>query len=191
MVLFLPLLSVSNTSRPGVESGYTDNSQLFLPRPNSDDDHPSLLVKVNGILTRINMILLPVAIGISLVSYVYYLVQTLIYVDSRPVGSRKLPKNSRKNWTARLFMLSHIALSLAFGRYAFGVLAKMDLAYVKPLEYAIIVVPFQINFGILLGSFAQHKMEKSIARKEAMKAQNARAELENALDEKAALLDAE
>jgi len=171
MVLFLPLLT------------------WILPRTTSDEDHPSLLAKFNEVLTRMNLILLPVAIGISLVSYVYYLVQTLIYVDARPVGSRKFPKNSRKNWVARSFMLSHIALSLLFGRYAFAILAKMDLAHVKPIEYAIIVVPFQINIGVLLGSFAQHKMEKSIARKEALKLQNARAELEGAVDEKAALLE--
>lgn len=132
------------------------------------------------------MILLPISIGISLITYTYYLIHTFIYVDNRPYGSKTLPKNTRKNWAVRAFMLFGIALSTSSGYGAFQILADMDLAHVKTLEYAIIVVPVQINLGLVLASVMQFRMEKRIARKQALLA--ARVE-EGEADEKAALMD--
>ena len=132
------------------------------------------------------MLLLPISIGISLISYACYVVHTFIYVDSRPYGSKTLPKNTRKNWAVRAFMLFGITMTTSLGYGAFQILAEMDLAHVKTLEYAIIVVPVQINLGILLGSGMQFRMERRIARKQALVA--ARAE-EGLADEKAALME--
>ena len=137
-------------------------------------------------LKKLNMILLPISIGISLITYTYYLIHTFIYVDNRPYGSKTLPKNTRKNWAVRAFMLFGIALSTSSGYGAFQILADMDLAHVKTLEYAIIVVPVQINLGLVLASVMQFRMEKRIARKQALLA--ARVE-EGEADEKAALMD--
>jgi len=64
----------------------------------------------------------------------------------------------------------------------------MDLAHVKTYEYAVMVIPIQINLGIMIGSKMQMKMEKRIAMKEATKETT---EEEQALlaDEKTASLE--
>ena len=163
--------------------------QWWLPTSRSNPENPSTLEKFAVLLKKFNLLLLPVTIGISLVTHLYYLIQTFIYVDSRPVGSRKFPKNTRKNWMVRLFFLIGIAISTSTGYGAFQILADMDLAHVKPIEYAIIVVPFQINFGVFLGTLMQFRMEKRLARKQAMKLESVKLEQAYQSDEKAALLE--
>ena len=143
-------------------------------------------MKIMCFLKKLNMVLLPISIGISFITYAFYLVQTFIYVDSRPYGSKTLPKNTRKNWAVRAFMLFGVGVSTSLGYGAFQILADLDLAHVKTLEYAIIVVPVQINIGILLGTVMQYRMEKRIARKQALLANF---EEEGAVDEKAALME--
>jgi hypothetical protein len=134
------------------------------------------------------MILLPFCVGVSLVEHFYYTVCAFIYVDSRKIGSKTLPANTRKNWMVRLFFLIGIAISTSTGYGAFQILATMDLAHVKPIEYAVVVIPFQVNFGVFLGTIMQFRMEKRIARKEAMKLVAVKYE-EATVDEKQALLD--
>ena len=135
------------------------------------------------------MVLLPLTLGLCLVQHVYYTIHTLIYVDSRPTGSRALPKNTKKNWLTRLMLLTGIAFSMTFGYYAFDLLEQMQLARVKPLEYCVILLPIQANIGVLIGTGFQYKMEKRIARKEALKAEAAKLE-EGSGDEKALLIEA-
>ncbi|KAJ9615807.1 hypothetical protein H2200_001884 [Cladophialophora chaetospira] len=159
--------------------------KLFPDTP-EDPSNPSTGMKFLCFVKKLNMVLLPISIGINLITYACYLGHTFIYVDSRPHGSKTLPKNTRKNWAVRAFMLLGIAISTSVGYGSFQILAEMDLAHVKTLEYAIIVVPFQINFGIFFGSVMQWKMEKRIARKQALLA--ARVE-EGVADEKAALVE--
>jgi len=171
MIIFIPLFS------------------WWVPLSSSEDpDQPSLATKLLEFFKKLDlMFLLPVSIAISLVTYFYYLVQTFIHVDSRPVGSNKYPKNTRKNWLVRFFMLLGIAISTSCGYGTFQILAATDLAHVKPLEYAVIVAPVQINIGILLGTLMQFKMEKRIKRKQALQLQSVKLE-EGPADEKAALL---
>jgi len=159
--------------------------KLFLDTP-EDSSKPSIGMKIVCVLKKLNMILLPVSIGISLLTYVVYLVHTFVYVDSRTYGSRKLPKNTRKNWAVRAFMLIGIAITTSLGHGAFQILENLDLAKVKAVEYALIVVPVQVNLGILLGTIMQFRMEKRIARMQlALKV----IKEEGAVEEKAALLD--
>lgn len=134
------------------------------------------------------MLLLPFTIGLCLVQHLYYTVCAFIYVDSRQVGSRKFPANTRKNWLVRFLFLVGIAISTSSGYGAFQILARMDLAHVKPIEYAVVVIPFQINFGVFLGTIMQFRMEKRIARKQAIKLEAAKNE-QATVDEKQALLD--
>ena len=100
----------------------------------------------------------------------------------------EFPANTRKNWLVRFFFLLGIAISTSTGYGAFQILAQMDLAHVKPLEYALIVIPFQINFGVFLGTIMQFRMEKRNARKQAIMLEATRYE-QAAADEKQALLD--
>jgi len=173
MIVFIPLFS------------------WWVPLSSSEDpDQHSFATKLLEFFKKLDlMFLLPVSIAISLVTYVYYAVQTFIHVDSRPAGAGagKYPKSTRRNWLVRLFMLVGIAVSTSCGYGAFQILAATDLAHVKPLEYAIIVVPVQINIGILLGTLMQFKMEKRIARKQALQLQSVTLE-EGPADEKVALL---
>jgi hypothetical protein len=134
------------------------------------------------------MVLLPLAIGLHLMGYVYYVLHTFVYVENRNVGSRKFPKNTRKNWAVRAFMLAGVAITTSLGYGAFQILDNVDLAHVKQLEYAIIVVPVQINLGILLGTAMQFRMEMRMARKQQLAWQAAQA-AEGAVAEKAALVE--
>jgi hypothetical protein len=59
-----------------------------------------------------------------------------------------------------------ILISTSAGYGAFQILADLDLAHVKTLEYAVIVVPVQINLGILFGTLVQYRVEKRIAKKQ-------------------------
>jgi len=158
----------------------------LFPETPEDPSKPSTGVKIACFLKKLNMILLPISIGISLITYAGYVIHTFVYVDSRPYGSKTLPKNTRKNWAVRAFMLFGIAVTTSLGYGAFQILADMDLAHVKTLEYGIIVVPVQVNLGIVLGSVMQFRMEKRLARKQALLA--ARVE-EGAAEEKAALME--
>jgi len=126
--------------------------------------------------------------ALCLGKYIYYTACAFIYVDARQAGSMEFPANTRKNWLVRFFFLLGIAISTSTGYGAFQILAQMDLAHVKPLEYALIVIPFQINFGVFLGTIMQFRMEKRNARKQAIMLEATRYE-QAAADEKQALLD--
>jgi len=65
------------------------------------------------------------------------------------------------------------------------ILERFDLAHVKPLEYLIIVLPIQVNIGILMGSGVQFKAEQRANKK--MAARKVDAEVAT-VDEKQALL---
>lgn len=132
-----------------------------------DESTPnSTLVKIANALKKINLLLLPATIAVSLVIYVFVAVETFIYVDDRPTGSRQLPKNTRKNWIARLMLLCGVALSLAMGYGVFYILEMVELARVKAVEYLVIAVPVQINIGLLIGTKMQLRLEKRMVRKQ-------------------------
>jgi len=160
----------------------------WVPDTTADPEKPSTLAKVSKVLKDFNMILLPFTIGLCLVQHFYYTVSAFIYVDSRKVGSKKFPANTRKNWLVRFLFLVGIAISTSTGYGIFHILATMDLAHVKPIEYAVVVIPFQINFGVFLGTIMQFRMEKRLAQKEAFKLVVAKFEPAT-VDEKQALLD--
>lgn len=142
----------------------------WIPEGTPDDpENPSTMMRVSEYLKKFNMISLPFCAALSGLVYIWYLVEVFIYVDSQVVGSRKLPKNNRKNWMARLLLLCGVGISLVAGYGAFQIWEVMDLAHVKTYEYAVMVVPIQINLGIMIGSKMQMKMEKRIAMKEAVK----------------------
>jgi hypothetical protein len=110
------------------------------------------------------MILLPFTIGLCVGLHIYYTIMTLVYVEGRPVGRTSLPANTKKNWLTRLMLVSGIAMSMSFGYGAFQIWDSMDLVHVKPFEYMVIVIPFQINFGLMMGSLMQWKIEKRTER---------------------------
>jgi len=134
------------------------------------------------------MILLPISIAACSISYLVALVQVFIYVDARPVNSFRLPKNTRKNWTVRAMLFAGIISVLAFGYGALHVLEMRELARVKTVEYFVILVPIQMNLGLLIGSKMQMKMEKRAAMKEAEKMTKVEAEDVKIVDEKAPLI---
>lgn len=157
----------------------------WVPESIPDDpENPSTMMRISEYLKKFNMITLPFCAAMSGVVYLKYLVEVFIYVDSQIVGSRKFPKNNKKNWTARLLLLCGIAISVTAGYGAFQIWESMDLAHVKAYEYAVIVVPVQINLGIMIGSKMQMKMEKRIAMKEAVKKNNQEEQALLAVDEK-------
>lgn len=127
------------------------------------------MMRIAEYLKKFNLIALPLYAAISGLVYLRYLVGVFIYVDSYVVGSRKFPKNNKKNWMARLCLLCGVAISVSAGYGAFHIWESMDLAHIKAYEYAVMVVPMQINLGIMIGSNMQMKMEKRIAMKQAVK----------------------
>lgn len=147
------------------------------------------MMRVCEYLKKFNMISLPICAALSGLVYIWYLVEVFVYVDSQVLGSKKLPKNTKKNWMARLLLFCGIAISMTTGYGAFHVWAMMDLAHVKTLEYAIMVIPIQINIGIMIGSKMQMKMEKRIAMKEAVKEHTEEEQALLAVDEKAVVAE--
>lgn len=160
----------------------------WVPK-NLDDNSTSgkVLKKTSDILKKINMVLLPISIALCLAQYVFHLAHTFIYVDSHDAGSRALPKNTKKNWMTRLMLLAGVLVSLSFGYYAFGMLGHVGLARVKMCEYLVIVVPVQINIGLLLGTIGQFKMEQRMKRKE--EARKMLAKMEGEVGEKVPLME--
>ena len=137
-----------------------------------------------------DLFILPVAIALSLIQHAYFTLLTLIHPDKAGALFRK-PANDRKTWAARLLLIAGVGFTLLFGYYAFEILEASKLARVKQIEYCLIVVPIQINFGFVLGGVMQWKMERRIAKKEAIKAEAARSHLEDGTnDEKAPLVEA-
>ena len=136
--------------------------------PLADPSTPTKGETVLSMLTQINMVLLPACVGLSLIQHIYYTICTFIYVDAKPVDStikaaQKL--NSRKNWGTRALLFSGIMTSMAVGKMSFAIFEEMDLARVKPIEYLCILLPVQVNLGILFGSILQYHTEKRAARK--------------------------
>lgn len=74
---------------------------------------------------------------------------------------------------------------MAIGKISFYILEQTDLARVKPLEYCIIVLPIQVNLGILMGSAIQYKAEQRQMKRLAAKKDDTEA---GSVDEKQALL---
>lgn len=117
-------------------------------------------------MVKLNMVLLPICVGMSLIEHVVRAVSILIFVDNRPVNSYRLPKNTQKNWLARLMLLTGVFVSTTAGYGIVQVLAEYGLARVKCCEYMIILLPIQVNMGLGLGTLMQWKMEKRIAAKQ-------------------------
>ncbi|RMZ84917.1 hypothetical protein DV738_g23, partial [Chaetothyriales sp. CBS 135597] len=167
-----------------------DDHGWWLPTPAPGSHSEKSLHSVSCGLKKFNLMVLPLIIDLYLVQYIYYVIHTFIYIDSRPRGSWELPKNSKKNWFNRLLLVAGVAFSTAFGFYALAVLEEMGLATVKATEYFAIALPVQVNIGVLIGSAFQYKIEKRTQRKEALRAAAPASSLEEGhLDEKAALLD--
>ncbi len=144
--------------------------------------------KIMYYLKKFDFFILPIGIALSLAQYSYWLIHSLVHVDSSASSALfRKPDNSRKAWAGRVLLVAGIGFSLAFGRYVFAILEATDLARVKPIEYYLIVIPIQVNIGCVLGGVIQWKMERRIMRRENKRQQLiADAELRG---EKEALLD--
>lgn len=147
------------------------------------------MAKAMEYLKAFDLFILPLGIVLSLLIHAYYTIHTLVHLDSSGPLFR-MPSNNRKSHAARLLLIAGIGISLVTGYYAFAVLESSGLARVKDLEYMVIVVPVQINIGMVLGTVMQWKMEKRILKKQARKEEAMKME-EGTNDEKTALMDAE
>lgn len=185
-VIFVPIFSVSSTSP--LRSILLTCLQWWIPAPAPGSRGHAVLQKTACYLKKLNMILLPLTVGLSMARYIFHLAHIFLYVDSAPADSRKIQVHKR-SWLIRAFLLFGIAFTVSFGYYAFSLLEALDLAKVKMTEYLVIVVPIQINLGILIGTIFQFRMEKRIAQRKARKAAAAKIE-EGEVHEKQALLDA-
>src|SRR2546421_1082423 len=152
--------------------------RLFPSRPAStpaDPNSPTPPTKME-ILARwiqaFNMIWLPICTAISALFYVIVLIDALVYVDERRTRFFQLPKNTKQIWKSRALMVTFIAISIGLGYGAFSVLEITELAKVKTFEYVAIVVPVQINIGMIFATVAQRKMEKTAAIKAARREQH-------------------
>ena len=154
----------------------------------SDDGRSSKLENFGSTLQKINNILIPLCIGIALVEHIYYTISAFYHVDGRPVdpevkSSQSL--NTCRHWMMRLLLFGGVCSSIMIGQGLLNILKEFDLANVKPIEYWVVVLPVQINFGILLGSVAQYRVERRCVAKHAAH----RSSDAEAGDEKRNLLD--
>lgn len=196
-VLWVPLFSVSGPSDPTLLHGLGKNTntstiQWWVPNSTepetpSDPTDPtspaSTHTKLNDFLYKFDLTVLSLNILINLGTYIYHLINTFIYVGPRPhpsnsstsVPSPSPSLNTRKAWGIRALLFSGVCTSLALGHCIFTVLEATDLARVKTLEYWIVVVPIQVNIGVLLGSAVQFRAEKRAVRKMGLKRGDAEA----------------
>ncbi len=137
-------------------------------KPNEDGTPtpPTKMETISNWLHKINMLWLPLCTAISGLFYIVVLLEAIVYPDERRTRFLQLPKNDRKVWKSRALLLLGIALSTGLGYGAFHILAVTELARVKTLEYAVIVVPVQINIGMCIGT----KMQKKMVKRARMKA---------------------
>lgn len=171
--------------------------RLFPSSPKSaptDPNTPTPPTKLE-ILARwiqaFNMIWLPFCTAISAVFYIIVLFETLVYVDERRTRFFQLPKNTKQAWKSRALMALGIAMFVGLGYGAFSVLETMELVRVKTFEYAAIVVPVQINMGLMFATRVQRKMEKRAVMKAARREQHVEEQgllTDVVVDEKMALM---
>lgn len=112
-----------------------------------------------------SVLCLPFCAGISALFYAIILIDALVYVDERRTRFFQLPKNTKQLWKSRALMVTFIAISIGLGYGAFCVLEMTELARVKWFEYVAIVVPVQIDIGMIFATVVQRKMEKTAAIK--------------------------
>jgi hypothetical protein len=129
-----------------------------------------------AIIKAFDMAILPLGIVLSLAQYVYYMLLNVVHPNSSGPLFRK-PANDHTAWAARILMFCGVKLALVFGYAAFEILEQSGLARVKTVEYLIIVVPIQINIGMILGGVMQWKMEQRILKKQFAR-KNAAAKME-------------
>jgi hypothetical protein len=152
--------------------------RLFPSSPKStptDPNNPSPPTKLETLarwIQAFNMIWLPFCTAISGLFYVIVLFEAFVYVDERRTTFFQAPKNTKQAWKSRGLMVLGIAMFVALGYGAFSVLEMMELARVKTFEYAAIVVPVQVNMGLMFATKVQQKMEKRAAMKAARREQH-------------------
>lgn len=159
--------------------------------PNADGTlaPPTKMETVGNWLDKINMIWLPFCTAIAALSYVSVLFNALVYVDERRTTFFQVPKNDLKIWKSRGLLILGIAMSVGLGYGSFQILAVTELAKVKTFEYVAIVIPVQINIGMMIATRMQLKVEKRAAMKAAVRAQDVEGHGSIALaDEKIALM---
>jgi hypothetical protein len=171
--------------------------RLFPSTPKStptDPNTPTPPTKLETLarwIQAFNMIWLPFCTAVSALFYVIVLFDAFVYVDERRTRFFQLPKNTKRVWKSRALMALGIAIFVGLGYGAFSVLEMMELARVKTFEYAAIVVPVQINMGLMFATRVQRKMEKRAAMKAARREQHVEEQgslAGVAVDEKMALM---
>ena len=164
MVIYIPFFSwIPRLLSSSPKSTPIDSDQ---PTP------PSKLETLARCIQAFNMIWLPFCTAVSGLFYVIVLFDAFVYVDERPTRFFQAPKNTKQAWKSRALMAVGIAVFVALGYGAFGVLETADLARVKTFEYAAIVVPVQINMGLMFATRVQRRMEKRAAMKAARREQH-------------------
>jgi hypothetical protein len=152
--------------------------RLFPSSPKStptDPNNPTPPTKLETLarwIQAFNMIWLPFCTAVSALLYVVILFEAFVYVDERRTRFFQIPKNTKQAWKSRALMVLGIAVFVTLGYGAFSVLEMMELARVKTFEYAAIVVPVQINMGLMFATMVQRKMEKRAAMKAARREQH-------------------
>jgi len=168
--------------------------RLFPSRPALTPTPPTKMEILARWIKAFDMVLLPFCIAACALFYAVVLIETLVYVDERRTRFFELPKNTKQIWKRRALMVTFIAISIGLGYGAFSVLEMTDLARVKTFEYVAILVPVQINIGMILATVAQRKMEKTAAIKAARREQHVEEQgslAAGAVDEKMPLISGE
>jgi hypothetical protein len=170
MVIWMPLFSVRIP--PFSQPDDTNILQWWVPNvPAEDTKSGKTISKAMDVIKRFDLFILPVAVGLCLATHICYLLQTLVHPDSNGAFFRK-PDGSKKAWAARLLQIAGILLSLSGGYYVFCCLEMTGLARVKNVEYAVIVMPIQINIGLMIGTAMQWRMERRIEKKQRLAREN-------------------
>jgi len=130
---------------------------------------PSVMEGISNWLGKVNMVLLPLAAAFSATLYIFVLIEAFLYPDVERTRLFQAPRNTKGAWKMRGLLLTSIAITSGLGYGAMSVLKEVDLAHVKPYEYALILVPIQINLGFLLATKIQKRIERRLRARTAFK----------------------
>jgi hypothetical protein len=159
----------------------TDIQQWWLPAP-SGKPSPAL-ESTADYLHKINMFLLPCAIGISLAVWAMMVIFTFI-------GKHAAPLKYTSRFKQVIVLLATTSWTTAFGYFSLEHLARLNIAHVRWEMDAWVLLPIAINIGIAIGSAAIAKSErKRVTRDEARDVEQAISVEEFLAEEKRPLVE--
>jgi hypothetical protein len=124
----------------------------------------AVLVTVTQLLLAATTLLLWGAYLLCLWPCLCHTIRAFHSVEPRVFDSTAFAANIREDWPVGVLFGAAIAMTTLVGYGACRVLAQMDLAHIKSIEYVTVVIPLQFGVGVHLGTILQSRIGSLDAR---------------------------